>query len=114
MIIKNGRIRYITTEIVGDHGRDEHGNVVEDTRSITDEYDCNMEVKTRTYYAGGETETFTQAVYTILVESQPPANATTALLTQVDGVDAGEVKIVNVEPLKAVRAYRLTCHANQR
>lgn len=114
MIIKNGTIQYCTTQTTAENGRDADGNIAEDARRISAAYDCNMEVKTRTYYAGGDSETYTQAVYSIIVEHQPPENAHTAILRQVDGVAAGEAKIVNVEPLVAVKAYKITAHANQR
>lgn len=114
MIIKNGKIQYCTPSTGGDHGRDENGNVIEDTLEISEAIDCNMQVTNRTYYAGGGEETFTQAVYSIIVEAQPPTGATFVRLTQVDGVDAGEARIINVEPLIAVNAYKITAHASKR
>lgn len=115
MIIDNGRIKYNRARPQSPYGRDGNGDVVADTATETTAWEvCNVQVSGRTYFAGDAQETFTAAVYTILVEKRPPADALTATLEEGDGTAAGEVKIVNVEPLKAVQAYKITAHAHKR
>lgn len=114
MIIKNGKVAYIVPIKGANHGRDANGDAVTDVEKRTRETDCNIEVSSRTYSGGGEHETFTQAVYRVIVAERPPAGAEYVELTQVDGLDLGRSTIDNIEPLIAVKAYRITAHANKR
>ena len=114
MIIPNGTIQYNVHREGGTDGRDEQGNPVADVQETTQPIVCNMSTANRTYHAGGDEETFVQAVYTIIVEAKPPQGAYSAVLTQVDGEPLGEAIIDNVEPLIAVKAYKITAHANKR
>lgn len=114
MIIDNGKIQYYVAEAGSPYGRDEHGNLVVDDLVAQEPVTCNMQAKARTYFSGDATQTFTAAVYDIIVEHRPPAGTIYALLSEVDGTPVGEVKIENIEPLAAVSAYRITAHANKR